>query len=867
MGPSQEGFDAEWRAIDLLTVGGDLISRGEIFDEADLDAALAKFEQLSRSAPQLENAASQAYNRLQACFAARDWDAMDEVLADNAFHDDRRRMVGAGLREGHDAVEAELSALAEIGVKRITSDPVATRGKRLILGRSRASGRDQRPDAFRTDVVNIVEINADDKIAALITFDSDDFDVAIAELDARYLAGEAAAQSHVWSVIKANYAALNRHEFPLTTVDWALLDHRRGTPFGSGYLTFVSGIWDLTPDLRIHIEVVHRLSSFGAVVTHVAHGTSHEGFDAEWHEIAVLTLQGDMVNRCELFDERDLDAALAKFDELSRSATQLENAASRVSERFMAHLVGRDWDAIEELLADNFSQNDRRRLVGAGVQHGRDAQIADMRAIAELPITDASPTVVAIRGERLALFQIRFSFRDEGPDAYVADLLGISEIDYNERIVAAISFDLDDIDAAFEELDARYLAGEASPHAHTWSVIAAGYAALNRQATTATTTDYANVDHRLQTTIGATDLPEYLRVAWNLTPNLKNYIESVHKLSDFGAVVTHAAYGTSHEGFEADWRMVELLTVEGDLINRSEMFDETDLDAALARFEELHRQAPRLKNGATRVLARYLADFRTRSWAAIAGALADDFYIDDRRRVVNGGIRHGRDAEVQDLQAAADVGLTLMMAGIIATRGDRLALTRIKGSGSDGKPNWIQIDSLLIVEIGTDQLLRAAVAFDVDAMDAAFAELDAHYVAGEAAAHARTWSVITGTYASFNRQESRGGMEHHRPPAGCPVRVRNLTASIRGLWDITPDLIIRIEKVHRLSSVEAVVTHTSYGTSPEGFHAEWRMVQLLTVEGDQINRCEIFDEADLDAALARSRNCRHSRGDWKTRQA
>ena len=33
-------------------------------------------------------------------------------------------------------------------------------------------------------------------------------------------------------------------------------------------------------------------------------------------------------------------------------------------------------------------------------------------------------------------------------------------------------FDLDDIDAAFEELDARYLAGEAAAHAHTWSVIA-----------------------------------------------------------------------------------------------------------------------------------------------------------------------------------------------------------------------------------------------------------------------------------------------------------------------------------------------------------------------------------------------------------
>ena len=74
-------------------------------------------------------------------------------------------MMGAGFRAGRDAVKAEMSALAEIGVKRITSDPVATRGRRLLLSRSRASGRDQRPDAFRTDVLNIVEIDTEEKIS------------------------------------------------------------------------------------------------------------------------------------------------------------------------------------------------------------------------------------------------------------------------------------------------------------------------------------------------------------------------------------------------------------------------------------------------------------------------------------------------------------------------------------------------------------------------------------------------------------------------------------------------------------------------------------------------------------------------------
>jgi hypothetical protein len=50
----------------------------------------------------------------------------------------------------------------------------------------------------------------------------------------------------------------------------------------------------------------------------VVRGTSHSGFDAEWREIGISTVQGDGINRSELFDESDLDAALARFDQLER---------------------------------------------------------------------------------------------------------------------------------------------------------------------------------------------------------------------------------------------------------------------------------------------------------------------------------------------------------------------------------------------------------------------------------------------------------------------------------------------------------------------------------------------------------------------
>ena len=87
--------------------------------------------------------------------------------------------------------------------------------------------------------------------------------------------------------------------------------------------------WDLAPDINMYIEAVHRLSDLGAVVTQVSNGPRSEGFDAEWREIALLTVEGDLINRGEIFDEADIDAALARFDELDRPAPHLENAATR----------------------------------------------------------------------------------------------------------------------------------------------------------------------------------------------------------------------------------------------------------------------------------------------------------------------------------------------------------------------------------------------------------------------------------------------------------------------------------------------------------------------------------------------------------
>jgi hypothetical protein len=168
-------------------------------------------------------------------------------------------------------------------------------------------------------------------------------------------------------------------------------------------------------------------------------------------------------------------------------------------------------------------------------------------------------------------------------------MLRVIEIDEQEMISATVFFDLDDIDEAYAELDARYLSSEAAPYATTWSAILAAYEAFNRHELPPTTPDWVNVDHRRAATIAPGDLAAHIHASRDIAPHIRRSIEAVHRLNGLGAVVTHTGYGTSQEGFDAEWRLVALLTFAGDLISRAELFDESDLDTALARFDELGR--------------------------------------------------------------------------------------------------------------------------------------------------------------------------------------------------------------------------------------------------------------------------------------
>ena len=149
---------------------------------------------------------------------------------------------------------------------------------------------------------------------------------------------------------------------------------------------------------------------------------------------------------------------------------------------------------------------------------GRDAVIESFRAATDLGLRGATPIAIATRGERLVLTRVKYSLSDQDPNAFHVDLLFVVEIDAEDRIATFVAFDVGDIDAAFAELDAQYLAGEGTPHAHTYSVVAGIYAAVNRHELPGLAPDWKNVDRRRAIAVAPDDLTAYISATGKTRP-------------------------------------------------------------------------------------------------------------------------------------------------------------------------------------------------------------------------------------------------------------------------------------------------------------------------------------------------------------
>src|SRR3954447_10156897 len=243
---------------------------------------------------------------------------MAAILSDDFSLDDRRHAVNAGVRLGRITETENLKAMADlVGDVKLTCKTIATRGDRLALRRLRFSEQDRQREAFYNEMVGIVEINADNRLSSHVVFAPDDIDAAFEELDARYLAGEAAPYAGVWHSVTDTLGEANRHELGPIMSGLTYIDHRRVSFGSNNFGRAVPELWTLVPNARYRVTAIHALDAHGTVATLVIEGTDSRGNELQWPRIVLLAPDD---SRMEVYEEDDLDAALATFEELSRPA-------------------------------------------------------------------------------------------------------------------------------------------------------------------------------------------------------------------------------------------------------------------------------------------------------------------------------------------------------------------------------------------------------------------------------------------------------------------------------------------------------------------------------------------------------------------
>src|SRR5262249_977343 len=328
------------------------------------------------------------------------------------------------------------------------------------------------------------------------------------------------------------------------------------------------------------------------------------------------------------------------------------------------------------------------------------------------------------------------------------EYLSLTEVDEGGLILAVVAFDPDDARAASAEAWARVLA--VAPAAATPRPVSEFVLGVNdhdrMRVRAALADDLVVHDHRLvgQGLVeGADAYVESVATLWRLAPD--DHIEGGIELARerYGRVAAGQSVGTLPEGGTYERPIVIGYIVAGGRITRMEIFEPEDVDAALARFAELRPDPLRIENAATRGVDRVEAAWAARDWEVIAARFAPGLRVDDRRGHVH--LELDRDQHLASLRFRFEMRASRYTKEVLATRGDRLALLRDRFELADGDVGPSETQSLVVTESDErgDHCV-AAVAFDPDDLDAAYAELDTRYAAGEAAPYARTWASLQG---------------------------------------------------------------------------------------------------------------------------
>ena len=492
-----------------------------------------------------------------------------------------------------------------------------------------------------------------------------------------------------------------------------------------------------------------------------------------------------------------------------------------------------------------------------------------------MPSTTLTASLLATRGERVALFHIRLEVAGDVVGPSEIEHLNVNEVNASGAPVALVRFDAGDLDAAYAELDARFAAGEARIHArvaaslksfvHAWSN--RDWDALAAKLSP----DLVTHDHRLLGWGALQGKDAYLQAQKALVELAPDTSVRTHhlRLSKHGYLFDSVAAGIRDGGpFELpNTQAVEV--DQQDRVSRFDIYDTSDVEqaiarfeslgasAALARFEELKPDALQIPpNAATRAQARYARARDARDWTAVRALVSDDFRFEDRgrRALVEGDV----ETFMKSLLFAASQPGVRFEHEPLATLGERILVEKMIWRGEAEGAEFLT-DRMRLVEVDAGGQFRRVILFDLDDRAAAFAEGLERFAAGEAAG-----ADGPAAYAAFVRcldardwdamRESLSPdfvFDDHRPLSLGILSGQDWVASLRVRCEMAPDLASEVSRVLAWNPHGFVVALRIYGTLRDGGPFENVFLVVFLAAGNRLVRVEPYPIEQHDKAIAR----------------
>jgi hypothetical protein len=302
----------QWASANTILVADGKLTYWEEFESDDVDAAIARFEELTAPG----NAASRSAQVGAGLMGAGDIEALQRDMADDFILVDHRA-IAAPI----DSVEMGLApdvALVEQGVRRV-KDLIAWRGDRVAL--LRVTRETDAGFPLITYIIN--QLDSEGLGIRFEIFDEDSLDEALRRVNELWWAGEG-AEFRASGELFGRLAELVAEGAWDDTGD--LLDPEFKYRLSKTLLREqfdIEGwiestkVWrDLAGSIRFVVREVLRATTDAWAVTQDIHAVN-EGTETQWSMIIVLAARDGKIISVDEFDPDDEKGALARFEELA----------------------------------------------------------------------------------------------------------------------------------------------------------------------------------------------------------------------------------------------------------------------------------------------------------------------------------------------------------------------------------------------------------------------------------------------------------------------------------------------------------------------------------------------------------------------